>query len=146
MKQPTFITQVIQSVFFKQAQRNAEKYTTNASRLAQLLKQVVAKSTQLAGDKTNNSFFLRQIATLVRMSRAYAKGEYKAIPWRSMLLIVTALVYFVSPVDFIPDFLPLVGITDDIALVVWVVKSLSEDIVRFQEWEANLNATAFSVE
>jgi uncharacterized membrane protein YkvA (DUF1232 family) len=146
MEQSTLITRILQSVFFKNAQRNADRYVRDAGRLSQLLKQAVAKSAALAGDKAISSSFLRQLTTLVRMIRAYAKGEYKAIPWRSLLMIVAALIYFVSPLYFIPDLLPLVGLTDDIALVLWVVKSLNEDIERFQEWESNFSATAFTVE
>lgn len=69
------------------------------------------------------------------MLRAYAKGDYKVVPWSTLVKIVAALVYFVSPIDFIPDLLPILGFSDDIAIVLWVLSSCTVDIQKFKEWE-----------
>jgi uncharacterized membrane protein YkvA (DUF1232 family) len=47
------------------------------------------------------------------------------------------LIYFVSPIDLVPDFLPVIGITDDVALVVWLIKTLGDDVRKFSDWEKN---------
>ena len=47
---------------------------------------------------------------------------------KSSLLIVGALVYFISPIDMIPDFLIPLGFTDDIAVVAGVITKLGSDI------------------
>jgi uncharacterized membrane protein YkvA (DUF1232 family) len=71
------------------------------------------------------------------MVRAYKQGAYKEVPWRSLLLVLAALIYFVSPVDFMPDFLPLLGFTDDVAVILWVYSSIRGDIEKFRGWESN---------
>ena len=43
--------------------------------------------------------------------------------------------YFIYPVDLIPDFIPISGIIDDVALIAWIYKSVDEDIQKFLEWE-----------
>jgi uncharacterized membrane protein YkvA (DUF1232 family) len=69
------------------------------------------------------------------MVKAYASGEYRIIPWSTIIKIVAVLIYFISPIDVIPDFLPVVGLTDDLALVMWLFSSLKTDLENFIAWE-----------
>ena len=51
------------------------------------------------------------------------------------MLIVVAIVYFISPIDLIPDFIPIVGLLDDIVVLMvtaWVVGSIVALVVRYQ--------------
>jgi uncharacterized membrane protein YkvA (DUF1232 family) len=43
------------------------------------------------------------------------------------------MVYFISPFDFIPDVLPFIGFTDDLALVLWVGKSIKSELDEFEK-------------
>jgi uncharacterized membrane protein YkvA (DUF1232 family) len=45
--------------------------------------------------------------------------------------VVAGLMYFLSPVDAIPDFIPVFGMLDDIAVLAWVMKSLSDELSAF---------------
>ncbi|TLV01559.1 DUF1232 domain-containing protein [Dyadobacter luticola] len=128
------ISQILKSVFFKSAKGKAGRYAKNSTRLFELIKDSVSKL-QKVGFKGNLSEFQTNVQLLIRMVRAYASGEYRGLPWRSLISIVAVLIYFVSPIDLIPDFLPFIGVTDDVALVVWLVKSLSNDVQKFGDWE-----------
>jgi hypothetical protein len=50
------------------------------------------------------------LSAFVRLVRAWASGTYRDVPWRSMALVVGALVYFLNPLDAVPDPLPSVGL------------------------------------
>jgi uncharacterized membrane protein YkvA (DUF1232 family) len=50
------------------------------------------------------------------VAAAYCAGD-PATPAKVKLLIVGAIAYFVMPFDAIPDFLPLIGFTDDAAVI-----------------------------
>ncbi|WP_266364553.1 YkvA family protein [Tellurirhabdus rosea] len=76
-----------------------------------------------------------QINVLVRMLRAYAKGDYKAVPQKTLISAAAVLIYFVSPIDLIVDFLPVIGFADDVALILWLVRSISVDLDKFRQWE-----------
>lgn len=71
----------------------------------------------------------------LRLVRAYAKGSYRDISWRSMLILVAAVVYFVMPVDLIPDFIFSLGLLDDAAILAWTLRTLNQDLERFLVWE-----------
>ena len=72
---------------------------------------------------------------MLRLLRAYAKGEYKDTPWRSLLMIIAAVIYFIMPIDFIPDFIVGIGLLDDIAVIGWTLAAVQADIDRFVAWE-----------
>jgi len=134
MDNDSLIARILKSVFFKKAQGKAGRYAGNATRLFDLAKQVMGKL-QTVGFRGNMAEFTHNVQLLIRMVRAYASGEYKGLPWKSLVSIVAVLIYFVSPIDIIPDFLPVIGITDDVALVIWLIKTLGSDISKFGEWE-----------
>lgn len=71
---------------------------------------------------------INQIKLLFELIRDYWKGEYKAVPWTSIAMAVGALVYFLSPVDLIPDFIPVVGYIDDAAVVGLAIKAIHGDL------------------
>ena len=76
-----------------------------------------------------------QFDTMRRLIKAYANGHYKEFPYASILKIVAAVVYFVSVVDLIPDFIPVLGLTDDLAVLAWVYSSVKDDLQQFVDWE-----------
>jgi uncharacterized membrane protein YkvA (DUF1232 family) len=134
MDQASLLTRILQSVFFKKATGKAGRYAGNTSRLFELAKDVVNKL-QTVGFKGNLAQFQGNVQLLIRMVRAYASGEYRNISWKSLVSIVAVLIYFVSPIDLIPDFLPVIGISDDVALVLWLLKSLGDEVDKFSAWE-----------
>ena len=72
---------------------------------------------------------LKSIGTLWQMlcDRSYS------IPWSTRGLILFALVYFITPVDMIPDPIPVLGYLDDAAVVGWVVSCISDDIAAYRK-------------
>ena len=75
------------------------------------------------------------LQALVRLVTAWARSEYTAVPWRSILMAVGALVYFVNPLDTIPDAIPGFGYVDDASVIALVAGALKTDIARFVRWE-----------
>ncbi len=86
------------------------------------------------------------IQVLVRLTRAYARGDYRQVSKSTIILIAAALTYFVSPIDAIFDHLPLGGFLDDAAVLAWVVSEVRAEIEAFRLWEAtSVNAALPSV-
>ena len=73
--------------------------------------------------------------TLLRLIRALYKKEYKDFPWGSLVKATATIIYLVSPLDLVPDFIPFIGMMDDFALISWTIGSLSDDIKNFEDWE-----------
>ena len=77
---------------------------------------------------------LSKVPTLASMVIAYCKGEYKDVPMGSMIAIVSALLYFVSPVDIIPDSIPVLGYADDAAVIALCWKMVESDVDDYIAW------------
>lgn len=80
------------------------------------------------------------LETAIRLLRAYARGSYRQIPYRSLLALTAGLVYFVSPFDAIPDFLITIGFIDDLAVLTLVLRQIEHDLSNFRAWEARQHA------
>lgn len=75
-----------------------------------------------------------QFERVVRLVQAYAKGEYRGVSTRNIALSIAALLYVLSPLDLIPDFIA-GGMLDDIALLTWLYKNVEGEIEQFLLWE-----------
>jgi uncharacterized membrane protein YkvA (DUF1232 family) len=121
--------------FFQAALQKASRILGKPGRLFLLLVALVRKLNHTDFTKGDAALVKEKFFTLGRLLRAYAQGEYREIPWKSLLLIVAAILYFINPIDFIPDLMPLVGLTDDFAVLFMVYKAIGADIDKFLEWE-----------
>jgi len=80
--------------------------------------------------------FKDDLSTLVSLLKDWHKGFYTKVPVHTILLIVAALLYFLSPLDTIPDFLGALGFTDDAAVVFFVFKTIRDEISRYRDWKS----------
>lgn len=71
------------------------------------------------------------IRAFFSMAWAVLRGKYK-FPWISVLSTLACLVYVVSPVDLLPDVLPLLGIADDGAFIVLVLALWKKDLSAYR--------------
>lgn len=58
-------------------------------------------------------------------------GRYKDYSMTALITLVAGMVYVVSPIDIIPDFIPIVGFTDDITVFLFVLKSVNDELERY---------------
>jgi uncharacterized membrane protein YkvA (DUF1232 family) len=75
------------------------------------------------------------LMTFLRLLKARAKGRYRQTPWKSVALVIGAVLYFISPLDAIPDFIPLIGFADDAAVIALVMRAVRKDVEAFRAWE-----------
>lgn len=115
----------------------ATEYLKDPEKLKNLIKSTRSKLTDVDESKKVFNGFIEKIRTLVRMVLAYRSGEYREISWKSMLMVVGGLLYFVMPIDIIPDFIPGVGLLDDLSVIMFLFKTISEEIAAFEEYESS---------
>jgi uncharacterized membrane protein YkvA (DUF1232 family) len=129
----SLISRILKSVFFKKAIDAAGGYAKNSNKLFKLLASVITNEKMLSGESWTE--LRTKIDLAVRMLRSFAVGEYRVIPWKSITRLIAVLIYFISPIDLIPDFLPVIGLTDDVALLLWLFNALANDLEAYRIWE-----------
>ncbi len=72
---------------------------------------------------------------LYPLIKDYWKGEYRDVsPW-SIIVFIAGIIYVISPIDIIPDFLPLVGQIDDALILILCMYFLEKDLHKYKEWK-----------
>ena len=73
--------------------------------------------------------------TVVRLVRNYITGDYRQIQPSTIISGLAVLLYVLSPIDLVPDFIPVLGFLDDLSLVSWFIGKFQGEITRFRDWE-----------
>jgi uncharacterized membrane protein YkvA (DUF1232 family) len=76
-----------------------------------------------------------KLMVIGRFATSYAVGAYRSVSSKTVLMVLAAIIYFVNPLDLIPDLMPVAGLTDDVAVLLWVYKALGSEIDKFIAWE-----------
>ena len=80
--------------------------------------------------------FKDDLRVLRALCLAWFKGEYRQISSQALLMVVAALLYFIAPLDAIPDWLVGVGFVDDLAVLAWVMRTWQGELEAFKVWRA----------
>lgn len=105
---------------------HAEKILNDANKIEQLLD-------KLNLQKLEEEF--TKILVMADMVKDYIKKKYTKVPKRSILAIVSAIIYFLNPFDIIPDFIPGVGQVDDLSIILVCWRMISKDIEDYLAWK-----------
>ena len=99
----------------------------------------VEESDKIYQKVAKSSVFEKEIAKvrlLLMLLKDYWNGKYTSLPYRTILAIAVALLYILNPIDLIPDVLPLIGLTDDLTMLLFVWEMVSKDVEEYALWKA----------
>ncbi len=119
--------------YFNKMKEKANAVLESSTQTGELVTEAEKKSSQT--DKQGLSNLGSQVKALVRMVKSYKRGDYRDVSKKSLLLVIAGLLYFVSPIDAVPDFLIGAGLLDDATVLAFIFSTLSTEISAFQTWE-----------
>lgn len=122
---------------FEDGKKKAEKLLNDEDKLEKFLQKIERKLKVLP--IVGGTFAL--VPSMISLVRSYVKKEYTEIPLGSILGILSALIYILSPIDLVPDFFPGgVGYIDDAAVLLVCLKAGAEDDIKeYQKWREENN-------
>jgi uncharacterized membrane protein YkvA (DUF1232 family) len=118
--------------------RGAKRYESRAAEIlgdASQARSLLDEAEKKAGPAKALARIWDDTFALMRMVRAYVDGRYREIPWLTVLTATAAIVYFVTPADFIPDFIAGLGLFDDAAVLTWALSAVGRTLAEFRGWE-----------
>lgn len=75
--------------------------------------------------------------TLISLVKDYSKGNYRQVSKKTIFYLIAAILYFVNPLDFIPDFIFGIGFIDDLSVLGFTYKKFSDELKKYKEWKIN---------
>ncbi len=127
--------ELTKSLLFRTLTYRAAGFLGKPLLLLQIAKKSLAKGDQEVTFQSVADSAIQNLRRLVRLVTAYATGTYRGVSKKNAALVVAALLYFLSPIDIVPDFLPFVGFLDDVTLITWVLATLGTELSNFEDFE-----------
>ena len=82
---------------------------------------------------------LSSLPIMISLIKSYIQKEYTEIPLGTIVAIISASIYFLSPIDLILDTIPGVGYIDDAAVVAACLALVESDIEEYKKWRETNN-------
>lgn len=90
----------------------------------------------VSGTQTNAlQKFWADLKLMFALIKDYGKGNYREVPWRIIASLGAAVIYFVSPIDLVPDFIPFAGFIDDAFMLKLVLDLAAKDLQKYAVWQ-----------
>ena len=124
------------SVTKKQAQAEIDKRAKKVSDAD--VKRILDKRDEIEQKFSGNGVlgrFIADIKILFSMIGDYWEGSYRDIPWTTIASAVAGLAYVLSPIDLIPDFIPVIGVVDDALVIGLVLAAIDSDLQGYVAWK-----------
>ena len=77
-----------------------------------------------------------EVALVFSMIKDYVSGKYTQCPWRTIAVLVGSLAYVLTPIDLIPDFIPVIGWSDDCLALAGALAFAKMDLEEYKAWKA----------
>ena len=113
--------------------KRAEKVTQKDMEDLLGKKDVAARLSRRAGFLSR---YWDDIKTAFSLIRDWLRGAYHKVPGRMVASLAGALIYFISPIDLVPDCIPGLGLLDDAAILAAVFKLSAADLQTYRLWKA----------
>jgi len=128
--------------FFRKSESRATAILNDKTKSGNVIKEALGKAVTNKGALEGA---WTKIILLFAVSKDYINGTYTEIPKRSIIAVLGGLIYFLSPIDVIPDFIPVVGFIDDIFVFNLVYRQVLKDLEKYKAWKDNQDKLILNV-
>ena len=111
------------------ARNRAKRLVESKEELKHFLSEAREKASKVSFAELDNA------KLLINLAAAVWNGTYKDVEKKTYILVVGAIVYFLMPLDLVPDVIFVLGYLDDAAVVAWVVAAVKDELEKFKEWD-----------
>lgn len=118
---------------FAEAMKSAQVYVQDPRRLGELVSEAAKKAMSLPKEQFKETWAYLQ--AMLRLIRAYNRGEYREVSVATLVVIVAAIIYLMNPLDLLPDWIPGLGLLDDAFILALAVRRTRKTLDDFMTWE-----------
>ncbi len=116
-------------------QNKAKDYVDNPVKTENLLTEALKKA-----DNNKNRDVIQniwdKIQLLFSLLKDWLNGDYRTISKTAIISVIAGLIYFVSPVDLVPDWIAALGLVDDAAVLGLIFNQLDKELTKYKKWKS----------
>jgi len=120
---------------FSKSKAKAKDTLRDEKKAKEKINEGYSKLNDAKGKSDKIAKLFEEIKLLFEVVSAWISGTYREIPYGTLIAIFGAILYFISPIDFIPDFIPFIGFIDDALVISLTLNGISYDLDRYREWK-----------
>ncbi len=76
------------------------------------------------------------IATSIELIKDFIDGRYRRVPTRVIISALAGILYIISPIDLIPDIIPVIGWLDDATVFALILNTgLAAELKEYRHWK-----------
>ena len=124
-----------QKRYFENFKRRANRIVNDSDALKETLEKASQKLKESETDDGLRTKLIDYVKLVIRMIRNSVNGNYQSLPWQTLVMMLAGLIYFLAPLDALPDFIPVAGLVDDATILLWLGKSFQDDLTKYKAWE-----------
>ena len=76
------------------------------------------------------------VIALIWLTIDCVRRRYKEIPIGVIVGLVIGIAYVVSPIDLLPDPIPILGQLDDAVVLALILRAMRPDLTKYRQWKA----------
>ena len=119
---------------FRKFTKTAQQLITDKNKTLSKVQEGIAKASK---NKDKLTAVWDKMQLLFSLAQDYANGNYKDVSNASIAAIIGSLLYFISPIDVIPDFILGLGFLDDAFIIGYVFNKVAKELTKYQDWKNN---------
>lgn len=128
------MNQKIKKILLGSSLKTARELLKDPKKLNVKIQETSAKLNKKSIKKTLGNYW-EDLKLLLRLIKSSVSGDYKDLSKQTLLYAVVAIIYFLAPIDLIPDIIAGGGYIDDIMILKWVFTAIAGDLEKFRQWE-----------
>ena len=131
---------ISKNVLFNMMANKAKDLLGKPFKIGFVLKSAYDKLIDVKSEKSGFGQVIDVMFQFIRLVKAYINGSYRQVSTQSLVSGIAVLLYVLTPIDLVPDFIPVIGMMDDLSLMAWFIGNFQEEITKFSVWESNTDA------
>ena len=128
-------SKISKNIFFSILLKKATALFGKPAKVGFLLRDAYQKLVDTKSDKSGFAQIREVMMSFIRLVKAYFRGDYRDISTKSIIIGLATLLYVITLIDLVPDFIPVLGFADDISLMAWFIGAFQSELSKFREWE-----------